>query len=82
MKQMLIVVAFCSSVLSFCAGMKYGEHNMAKSLWRPDPTGYVSCDMDGSVNAGNIHIIDDITVDEFKNALERLCLYKRRVRPI
>lgn len=84
-KTAIAIVSLCIGAAlgsAFVLGMKFGEHQTKKWLWRPDPTGYVACDVDGSAIAGNIKIIDGFTEEEFKDAMIRLCQHKLRWRPI
>jgi hypothetical protein len=77
-----ILSTMVAAMAGLGVGMKVGEHQTQKSLWRPDPTGYVMCDFDGSVHAGNIHIIDGWKEEEFQDLLIRGCLMKRKVKAL
>jgi hypothetical protein len=81
-KILTFLFVLTMTAAGFGAGMKYGEQQTKKSLWRPDPTGYVMCDFEGSVHAGNIRVIDGWNEEEFKDLLIRGCLMKRRVKAL
>jgi len=74
MFSLATVASFIGYTVGYRQGMVAG--------FRPDPTGYVMCDFDGSVHAGNIHIIDGWKEEEFKDLLIHGCLMKRRVKAL